>query len=71
MSRCLDQVVSLRRKPPVFSPQASFGLSYRPTEGKKGSVDLAQSEVRIPDLWCGSTKRYHLATGPPLFLITL
>ncbi|GFX41415.1 hypothetical protein TNCV_3489561 [Trichonephila clavipes] len=31
-------------KPPVFSPQASLILFYRPIEGMKGSVDLAQPE---------------------------
>ncbi|GFS75823.1 hypothetical protein TNCV_4665001 [Trichonephila clavipes] len=52
MSRCSDQVVSLKRKPPVFSPQASLVLIYRPT---------AQPKDRTLDLWRGSAIRYHSA----------
>ncbi|GFX29412.1 hypothetical protein TNCV_3997881 [Trichonephila clavipes] len=37
-------------KPPVFSPQASLILIYRPAEGMKGRVDLAQPDDRAPDM---------------------
>ncbi|GFV91033.1 hypothetical protein TNCV_1249151 [Trichonephila clavipes] len=36
--------------PPVLSLQASLVLIYRPTEGMKGLVDLAQPEDRTSDL---------------------
>ncbi|GFT79423.1 hypothetical protein TNCV_604341 [Trichonephila clavipes] len=43
ISRCLDQVVSLKQDPQCLSPQASLVLIYRPTAvGMKGLVDLAQ-----------------------------
>ncbi|GFW12324.1 hypothetical protein TNCV_815791 [Trichonephila clavipes] len=42
MSRCPDQVVSLKRDTECLSPQASLVLIYRSTAvGMKGRVDLA------------------------------
>ncbi|GFW85979.1 hypothetical protein TNCV_1967871 [Trichonephila clavipes] len=43
MSRCPDQVINLKRKTPVFSPQASLVLICRPTEVSRlgGVVGLA------------------------------
>ncbi|GFW02519.1 hypothetical protein TNCV_2455351 [Trichonephila clavipes] len=60
MSRSGDQSDA---KPPMFSPQTSFVLIYRPTERVKGCVNLAQPENRVPNLWYGSAMRYHSATG--------
>ncbi|GFT17527.1 hypothetical protein TNCV_4807671 [Trichonephila clavipes] len=37
MSRCPDQVASLKRDPQCLSPQASLVLLYQPTEEMKGS----------------------------------
>ncbi|GFU42317.1 hypothetical protein TNCV_4554751 [Trichonephila clavipes] len=51
-------------KSPVFSSQASLVLIYRPPEGMKGEIDLAQPGIWPPDLWCGKTKYYHSATNP-------
>ncbi|GFU39615.1 uncharacterized protein TNCV_1793451 [Trichonephila clavipes] len=43
MSRCSDQVVSLKRDSQCLIPQASLVLIYRPTAvGMRGRVDLAQ-----------------------------
>ncbi|GFW25643.1 hypothetical protein TNCV_1309041 [Trichonephila clavipes] len=52
-------------KPLVFSSQAILALIYRPTEGMKGSVDLAETGIGTPDLWRGSEIHYHSATGLP------
>ncbi|GFX85607.1 hypothetical protein TNCV_3717771 [Trichonephila clavipes] len=62
---CSGQVVNLTRNPPVFSPLASLVLIYRPTEGMKGCVNLAQPWNRTPDLWCGSVMCYHSAIELP------
>ncbi|GFS85613.1 hypothetical protein TNCV_2794481 [Trichonephila clavipes] len=67
MSRCPDQVVSLKNNPQCFSPQGSLVLTYRPIEG---GIDLAQSEDGTPNLWCGSTIRNHSANGSIKFKIT-
>ncbi|GFT97377.1 hypothetical protein TNCV_4838111 [Trichonephila clavipes] len=48
-------------KPPVFSPRASLVLLYRPAEGMKGRVNLAQPEDRTLNMCCGSTICYHSA----------
>ncbi|GFX66423.1 hypothetical protein TNCV_343971 [Trichonephila clavipes] len=55
------QVVSRKRKPPVFSPQASLVLIYLPTEGMKGRVDLFSP--KIEPRTCGVQARYA-AIGP-------
>ncbi|GFX65476.1 hypothetical protein TNCV_4735241 [Trichonephila clavipes] len=58
MSRSVGQSEA---KPPVFSPQASLVLIYRPTGGMKGSVDLVSQ--RIEPRTCGVEAR-HVATQP-------
>ncbi|GFY30034.1 hypothetical protein TNCV_4073471 [Trichonephila clavipes] len=60
MSRCPDQVVSLKRDPQCLGPQASLVLIYRyAAVGMKGSIDLAQpwNRTRI----CGAEARYAVA----------
>ncbi|GFV77461.1 uncharacterized protein TNCV_1069901 [Trichonephila clavipes] len=48
MSRCLDQVVSLKRDPQCLSPQESLVLIYRPTAvGMKG---IPGTTVTFPGL---------------------
>ncbi|GFV47866.1 uncharacterized protein TNCV_3414831 [Trichonephila clavipes] len=53
MSRCPDQVVSLKRDPQCLSPQASLLLIYRPTAlGMKGRVNLPSPGIQPqPVVW--------------------
>ncbi|GFV96256.1 hypothetical protein TNCV_2812331 [Trichonephila clavipes] len=61
MNRCPDLVVCLKRDLQCLRPQASLVLINQPNvAGMKGRVDLAQPVNRTPDLWCGSTRHYHL-----------
>ncbi|GFW99831.1 hypothetical protein TNCV_3420601 [Trichonephila clavipes] len=57
MSRCPDQVISLKRDTQCLSSQASLVLNYRPTVvGMKGRVDLAHPGNRTRT--CGVETRY-------------
>ncbi|GFT67514.1 hypothetical protein TNCV_2361161 [Trichonephila clavipes] len=61
MSRCPDQVVSLKRNQKCLSPQASLKLIYRPTAGgMKGWVDFPIP--RIESRTCGVEEFYILYT---------
>ncbi|GFY00190.1 uncharacterized protein TNCV_2835471 [Trichonephila clavipes] len=50
-------------KSPVFSSQASLVLIYRPTEGMKGGVDLAQPRDLSSETGNGIANHYHSAPG--------
>ncbi|GFV31145.1 hypothetical protein TNCV_4314701 [Trichonephila clavipes] len=40
-------------KPLAFSTQTNVMHNYRPSEGMKGYVDLAQTGILKPDMWYG------------------
>ncbi|GFU18877.1 hypothetical protein TNCV_1086071 [Trichonephila clavipes] len=57
MSRCPNQVVSLKRDPQFLIPQASLVFYRHTAVGMKGQVELAQQGIEPgPVMW----KRYTL-----------